>query len=238
MRGGSESPHQLLPVLLDESLRFPSLNGPLVEIGPSGLVAIGGDLSVARLVKAYASGIFPWSVNPITWWSPYKRGIIEFNRFHISSSLARVLRQKPFIVTANKAFRQVITGCADAHRTSGCWISPEFIESYTALHEAGYAHSVECWQEEKLVGGVYGVMVNGTFSAESMFYRADNASKVALVHLVRALQQSGCEFVDIQTLTPTTVAFGAIEISREDYLLRFKKSDGNPALFDFDPGVR
>jgi leucyl/phenylalanyl-tRNA--protein transferase len=220
MRGGFESPNRLIPVLLDASHNFPALNGSLVELGPPGLVAIGGDLSVGRLFKAYTVGIFPWSVNPITWWSPHRRGIIEFAQFHVSTSLERVLRRKPFVITANQAFREVIKACAEVHASKGCWISPEFIESYTELHKAGHAHSVECWREGRLVGGIYGVAVGGMFAAESMFYRESNASKVALVHLVQALQKSGFTLLDIQMITPTTAAFGAAEISREDFLHR------------------
>ncbi len=159
-------------------------------------------------------------MNPITWWSPHRRGVIEFAQFHISTSLRRVLRREPFVITANQAFREVIKACAEVHANKGCWISPEFIESYTELHKAGHAHSVECWREGQLVGGIYGVAVGGMFAAESMFYRESNASKVALVHLVQALQKSGFTLLDIQMITLTTAAFGAVEISREDYLKR------------------
>jgi len=233
MKGGFQLPNGVFPVLLDDSLKFPSLSGPVIELGPEGLVAMGGDLSVERLVKAYASGIFPWSVKPITWWSPHKRGIIEFSHFHISASLSRALRWHPFVVTANQAFHEVIKACAEMHATKGNWISPEFIESYTALHKAGYAHSVECWREGQLVGGIYGVALGGLFAAESMFYRESNASKVALVHLVQALKMSGFTLLDIQMITPTTTAFGAVEISREEYLSRLKVAVQLPVTWQF-----
>jgi len=215
--------HGIYPVLLTEVLEFPELDDQARELGPPGLVALGGDLSVARLLLAYRSGIFPWSVDPITWWSPRQRGLIEFEQFHVGQTLRRVLRQKPFEITADKAFRRVVESCALA-RLQGNWISPQFVEAFTALHEAGYAHSVECWQEGKLVGGIYGVAIGGLFAAESMFYRVSNASKVALVHLVEALNASGYTLIDIQMVTPTTGSFGAVEIPRKEYLGRLAKA--------------
>lgn len=146
-----------------------------------GLVAIGGDLSIDRLLLAYRSGIFPWSADPFTWWSPNPRAIFEPGSFRVSKSLAKFLRKNPFILTHNKAFKQVIEACGKATPTRGeTWISHEFVDAYTALHQAGHAHSVECWLGDELVGGIYGVQVGGFFAGESMFHRADNASKVAL----------------------------------------------------------
>jgi leucyl/phenylalanyl-tRNA---protein transferase len=222
--------HGVVPVLLTEALEFPELDDRAVELGPPGLIALGGDLSVTRLQLAYRSGIFPWSVDPITWWSPHQRGVIEFARFHVGQTLRRVLRQNPFEVTADKAFRKVMLGCA-LTRTQGNWISPQFIDAYTALHEAGHAHSVECWEGGQLMGGIYGVACGGVFAAESMFYRASNASKVALVHLVESLRECGFAFVDIQMVTPTTAAFGASEISRQEYLARLQAAVSLPVKF-------
>ncbi len=222
------------PVLLTEVLEFPELDDQARELGPPGLVALGGDLSVARLYLAYRAGIFPWSVDPITWWSPHQRGLIEFEQFHVWQTLRRVLRQKPFQITANTAFRKVVENCALA-RLHGNWISPQFVEAFTALHEAGYAHSVECWHEDKLVGGIYGVAIGGLFAAESMFYRAGNASKVALVHLMETLKTSGFVLMDIQMVTPTTAAFGAVEIPRKEYLGRLAKAVDLPVKFRFPP---
>jgi len=222
--------HGVVPVLLTEALEFPALDERSVELGPPGLVALGGDLSVARLLLAYHSGIFPWSVDPITWWSPHQRGIIEFPKFHVGQTLRRVMRQKPFEITVDKAFREVMEGCA-LTRAQGNWISPQFIDAYTALHEAGHAHSVECWKEGQLAGGIYGVACGGVFAAESMFYRVSNASKVALVSLMEMLRDSGFAFIDIQMVTPTTAAFGASEISRREYLTRLRNAESHLAKF-------
>jgi len=215
--------HGVVPVLLTEALEFPVLDDRAIELGPPGLVALGGDLSVDRLLLAYHSGIFPWSVDPITWWSPHQRGIIEFSRFHVGQTLRRVMRQKPFEVSVDKAFREVMEGCAQT-RTIGNWISPQFIDAYTELHKAGHAHSVECWQDGQLAGGIYGVACGSVFAAESMFYRVSNASKVALVSLVEMLRASGFVFIDIQMVTPTTTSFGASEITRREYLTRLRMS--------------
>ena len=155
-------------------------------------MAIGGDFSVPRLLLAYRSGIFPWTVEPITWWSPEPRAIFELDRFHVSHSLAKVIRQGVFRVTVDRAFRRVMQGCAaPAPGRRSTWISPEFIDAYTQLHEQGHAHSLECWQGRRLVGGIYGVAVGGLFAGESMFHRVSNASKVALFHLIEHLRRQG-----------------------------------------------
>lgn len=190
-----------------------------------GLVAIGGDMSVARLLAAYRAGIFPWTDNPITWWSPNPRGIFELDQFHVSRSLAAVLRKDVFKVTMDRAFREVMKGCAEpAKGRRDTWISGEFLEGYTRLHEQGHAHSVECWREGRLVGGVYGVAIGGFFAGESMFHRQSNASKVALFHLVRHLRERNFGLFDIQMLTPITRQLGAVEIARDEYLTRLKEA--------------
>lgn len=205
--------------MLDNRLWFPDARGA-VRRGPhAGLVAVGGDLSVPRLLLAYRSGLFPWTADPVTWWSPDPRGIFELDGFHIPRSLARTLRKAPFTVTFDQAFRETITACAQARRPGG-WISAEFIDAYTALHEAGHAHSVECWQDGNLVGGVYGVAVGGLFAGESMFHRVNDASKVALCHLVSRLRERGFTLFDTQMVTAVTRQLGAIEVSRSDYLAR------------------
>jgi len=207
------------PILLDDRLWFPDARDA-VKRGPhAGLVAVGGDLSVPRLLLAYRGGLFPWTAAPVTWWSPDPRGIIELDQFHVSRSLARTLRKGGFEVTFDRAFREVITACARTRRPGG-WISPEFIAAYTALHEAGHAHSVECWRAGELVGGVYGVAVGGLFSGESMFHRADDASKVALFQLVGRLRERGFTLFDTQMVTPVTRQLGATEITRAAYLRR------------------
>ncbi len=186
-----------------------------------GLVAIGGDLSVPRLLLAYRSGIFPWTIGPITWWSPDPRAIFELDQFHVSKSLARVIRKGTFEITRDQAFKEVMEGCAaPAPGRRQTWISPEFITAYTQLHREGYAHSLECWQSGQLVGGIYGVTIGGFFAGESMFHRASNASKVGLYHLVEHLRERGFALFDIQTPTPTTQQLGAVLIPRTEYLKR------------------
>lgn len=210
-------PQIFCPVKLGEAIRFPDPELADAE----GLVAVGGDLSVERLLAAYRRGIFPWSVNPVTWWSPDPRGIFDLDQFHVSESLARVIRRKKFEVTRNRSFGDVMRACAaPGPRRPGCWITEEFIAAYTQLHEHGHAHSVECWQNGKLAGGIYGVAVGGLFAGESMFHRADNASKVALFHLVEHLREQKISLFDIQMVTPATQPLGAKTISRSDYLQR------------------
>lgn len=218
------------PVRLDNQLWFPDARGA-VRRGPhAGLVAVGGDLSIPRLLLAYRSGLFPWTADPVTWWSPDPRGIFELEAFHVPRSLARTLRKASFTVTFDQAFRETITACAQVRRPGG-WISPEFIVAYTALHEAGHAHSVECWQGGQLVGGVYGVAVGGLFAGESMFHRVNDASKVALTHLVRHLRTCGFTLFDTQMVTNATRQLGAIEVSRADYLNRLGEALQREARF-------
>ena len=203
--------------VLDARLWFPDPQTATKD----GLVALGGDLSTERLLLAYSRGIFPWTVAPVTWWSPDPRGIFEFDQFHVSRSLGRVLRQARFRVTLDTAFSKVIEGCArpmPGRRTT--WISPQFIEAYTGLHQSGHAHSVECWQADQLVGGVYGVSLGGLFAGESMFHRVDNASKVALYHLFNHLKQRGFGMFDIQMVSSATSQLGAKSIPRNEYLRR------------------
>jgi len=206
-----------MPVLLNENTPFPD---PALA-GPEGLVAVGGDLGVERLLAAYRMGIFPWTVHPITWWSPDPRAIFELDGFHVPKSLARIIRQGPFEVTMDQSFRAVMEGCAaPTLGRSGAWITEEFIEAYTRLHREGHAHSVECRRHGELVGGIYGVSIGGLFAGESMFHRVNNASKVALCHLVEHLRRRGFALFDIQMVTPATKPLGAIEIPRREYLRR------------------
>ncbi|MBL9166597.1 MAG: leucyl/phenylalanyl-tRNA--protein transferase [Verrucomicrobiales bacterium] len=197
-----------------------------------GLVAIGGDLSLERLLLAYKSGIFPWSADPITWWSPDPRAVFEHGSFRLSKSLAKFLRKNPFSITRDRAFKQVIEACAVTTPTrQETWISQEFVAAYTALHHAGHAHSVECWLGDDLVGGIYGVQVGALFAGESMFHRADNASKVALHHLLQHLESRGFQLFDTQVLNPTTEQLGASQIPREEYLKRLSRAIRQPCLF-------
>lgn len=217
-----------MPVMLGQKLWFPDASSANAD----GLVAVGGDLSPERLRLAYRSGIFPWSVKPITWWSPDPRGVMPLDEFHISASLKKFLQRCPYEVTMDNAFREVITACAaPGPKRGGVWISPEFIAAYTQLHELGHAHSVECWQDGKLVGGIYGVAVGGLFAGESMFHRADNASKVVLVKLVEHLRERGFVLFDIQMVTSATEPFGAQEISRAEYLSRLAAAVSLPVSF-------
>jgi leucyl/phenylalanyl-tRNA--protein transferase len=218
-----------LPIaILDHRLRFPS---PALA-DSEGLVAIGGDLSVPRLLLAYRSGIFPWTVDPVTWWSPEPRAIFELDHFHVSHSLAKVIRQGVFRVTVDSAFGRVMMGCAaPAPGRRSTWISPEFLEAYGQLHDQGHAHSLECWQGRRLVGGIYGVTVGGLFAGESMFHRASNASKVALFHLIEHLRRQGFVLFDIQMLTPITTQLGGVTIPRKEYLRRLAQAVEKPASF-------
>jgi len=215
-------------VLLDQRLRFP--NPELAD--PEGLVAIGGDLSLPRLLLAYRSGVFPWTVQPITWWSPDPRAIFELDAFHASRSLRRVLRNGEFEITLDKAFRQVMEGCAapgPGRRMT--WITREFLEAYACLHEQGHAHSLECWLRGELVGGIYGVALGGLFAGESMFHTVSNASKVALYHLVEHLRCRKFGLFDIQMLTPITAQLGGVAIRRKEYLRRLAGAVAKSCLF-------
>jgi leucyl/phenylalanyl-tRNA---protein transferase len=205
------------PPRLGDAHEFP--NPERADAG--GLVALGGDLSVGRLLAAYRHGIFPWSVNPITWWSPDPRGIIELDAFHISESLGKIIRRQTFEVTFDKAFQEVMQACATpGPKRRGRWITKEFIEAYTELHKQGHAHSVECWKGGELVGGIYGVAIGGLFAGESMFHLVDNASKVALYHLIGHLRKCDFRLFDIQMVTAATKPLGARAISRGEYLKR------------------
>lgn len=217
------------PAALTQRLWFPDPRTAVTAGEFAGLVAFAGDLSVERILLAYRSGIFPWSVDPITWWSPVRRGVFEWDKLHVPRSLARTLRKNPFEVTRDRAFRRVMEGCAA--REEGTWIAPEFIDAYTRLHEAGHAHSVECWQGGELVGGIYGVAAGGLFAGESMFHRVSDASKIALHHLAQHLRERGFALFDIQMVTDITEALGAVEISRAEYLRRLKKAVALECVF-------
>lgn len=207
--------------VLSKNLSFPD-----PRVAPAdGLVAVGGDFSAPRLLLAYRNGIFPWTVDPITWWSPDPRGIMELDQFHASRSLEKFLHRQKFRLTINQAFREVMQGCADPapgrHQT---WITSEFIAAYTRLHQQGHAHSLECWLGNELAGGIYGLAIGGLFAGESMFHRANNASKVALFHLVQHLRQRHFVLFDLQMLTPITRQLGGTLISRAEYLDRLAQA--------------
>jgi len=204
---------------------FPSVD----DCDGDGLLAIGGRLDPEWLLDAYTHGIFPWPAHekqPMLWWSPDPRAVIEWERVHFSRRLLQTCCGKRFGVTFNTDFKQVIRLCAETHsQDGGTWLTPKMIKAYTKLHEHGYAKSVEVWHGEqmpgrRLVGGVYGVVIRGLFAAESMFHTMTDASKVALVFLLERLKERGFSLIDIQMLTPHTQRFGGVEISRAEYLRR------------------
>jgi leucyl/phenylalanyl-tRNA--protein transferase len=209
--------------------QLPAQEDPFPDL--PGLMGIGGDLEPQTLLEAYRRGVFPWYSDgePILWWSPDPRAIFELDRFHIPRRLARTLRQGRYQVTVNRAFREVIRGCAA--RPGPTWITPEMMVAYEALHRLGYAHSIEVWQQEELAGGLYGVALGGLFAGESMFTRARDASKIALVYVVERLRQQGFVLFDIQMLTPHTARFGAVEIPRAEYLQRLRRALALPVRF-------
>lgn len=189
-----------------------------------GLVAITQDLTAERLLEAYPQGIFPWTENPFTWWSPDPRGILPLEQLHIPRRLERTIRSGKFRFTANQAFAEVIRGCAQpAPGREQSWIGPAFICVYTELYQSGHAVSFEVWQGNQLAGGLYGVKIGNFFAGESMFSRVRDASSVALVLAAQTLKREGCRLFDLQMVTPHTARFGAVEISRFEYLqlLRF-----------------
>jgi len=193
-----------------------------------GLLAVGGDLSVKRLLLAYSMGIFPWysDGSPILWWSPDQRLVLFPEELKISRSLRQTLKKGIFRVTFDTAFEEVMRGCAEIRRKDdqGTWITEEMIEAYCSLHEEGFAHSVESRVEGSLAGGLYGVALGGVFFGESMFSRRSDASKVAFVGLVQRLAELGFRIIDCQMTTPHLISLGAREIPREEFLGRIKKA--------------
>lgn len=209
---------QVLYQLSLKDLAFPSPNSALND--PNGLLAIGGDLSTQRLINAYSNGIFPWYSDgePIMWWSPTPRAIIPTADIYINKTLKKQLNKSLFTVTINQAFDEVIEYCADApFRKEGTWIIDEMVKAYQRLHKQGIAHSVEVWQNNKLVGGLYGVAINGFFSGESMFYKAPNASKVALVALAKYFSNIGITFIDCQINNSFLSSMGSVEVNRQAF---------------------
>jgi len=196
-------------------LSFPDPN----DSDDEGLLAVGGDLSPARLLFAYESGVFPWysaGVPPL-WWSPNPRALMTRQRLHVSRSLRRTLRRGEFTVTFDQAFVRVIQACA-SNREGGTWILPEMMLAYTQLHQLGHAHSFEVWQGGQLAGGLYGVRRGALFAAESMFHTVTDASKVALAVSLDTLFRAGIRVFDVQFVTDHLASLGAFEVPRDDYL--------------------
>ena len=203
--------------------------------GDDGLLCVGGDLEIDTLACAYGQGIFPWPQEglPLLWFSPLERGVLDFSDVHWPRRFLRLINQELFEIRFDSDFLNVIRQCAKQPRAHepGTWILPEMQQAYTRFHKAGFAHSVEAWQNGELVGGLYGVFVNGVFSGESMFHRVTDAGKVCLFHLIAKLQAAGIQWMDIQMVTPVLETFGGKYISRDEFLrrLRYRSSSSGVA---------
>jgi leucyl/phenylalanyl-tRNA--protein transferase len=209
---------------IDGGCDFPPLSNALHE--PNGLIAIGGDLTLARLLSAYRQGIFPWfsEGEPILWWSPNPRTVLFPDELKVADSLKKTLKKQKFEVRFNTAFRQVISACSSTLRCGqdGTWITQDIIDAYCALHQAGYAVSAESWLDGKLVGGCYGVKIGSMFYGESMFHHVSDASKIAFVNLVVYLQNLGVGMIDCQMKTAHLASLGAREISRSEFIKKLE----------------
>ncbi|MFH2132330.1 MAG: leucyl/phenylalanyl-tRNA--protein transferase [bacterium] len=212
---------------LNETMIFPDPS--LADDG--GLLAVGGDLSPERILLAYSMGIFPWysEGQPLLWWSPDPRAILNPDQVHISKSLRRVLRSHKFTVRFDSRFEDVIRNCSETRRTGqdGTWITDDMITAYCGLHKAGFAHSVETYLEEELVGGLYGISLGKVFFGESMFSHQSDASKVAFVTLSKLVGNFGFDFIDCQLPTPHLASLGVTRICREDYLVKLRLALSN-----------
>jgi leucyl/phenylalanyl-tRNA--protein transferase len=203
------------------------------ELDDSGLVALGGKLDPETLIAAYRSGIFPWSSDPVlSWWSPDPRAIFDLASWQAHRSVLRTIRRAGWRFTADRAFTEVMRGCAEASADRpATWITDDFVRAYSELHQRGLAHSVEVWDGDDLVGGLYGVALGGFFGGESMFHRRTDASKAAVAHLVERLRAGGFSLLDAQVPTPHLTRLGAIGISRADYLARLRRALTQTATF-------
>jgi leucyl/phenylalanyl-tRNA--protein transferase len=214
---------------LDEDLWFP----PVEEAEDCGLLALGGDLSPSRLLLAYSLGIFPWynPGEPLLWWSPDPRAVLFPDELHISRSLRRFIQKSDWRISFDEDFAGVIYWCRELRagvEGDGTWITPEMKKGYIHLHELGFAHSVEVWAGDNLVGGVYGICLGRCFFGESMFSRTTNGSKVALVALVQHLKERGFVLIDCQQRSEHLLFMGAREISREKFLNKLKEGEVPP----------
>ena len=229
----------MIPWLADNSA-FPPVENALRS--PSGLLAAGGNLSATRLLEAYRQGVFPWfsEGEPVLWWSPDPRTVLIPGEFKISRSLAKTLRNAAYEVRTDTAFEQVIRGCAAPRNGQhGTWIHESMINAYCTLHQMGYAHSVEVWMDstmprngQQLAGGLYGIAIGRMFYGESMFSRANNASKVALAHLARQLDRWQFGMVDCQMNTSHLVSLGAREMPRGEFIMKLQE------LINYAPAIR
>jgi leucyl/phenylalanyl-tRNA--protein transferase len=207
---------------LPDDYQFPPVSSALTE--PNGLLAVGGDLSPSRLLAAYRQGIFPWFSpgDPLLWWSPDPRMVLIPSAFRCTRSLAKTLRNANYEIRFDTSFRAVMTACANAPREgqNGTWIDPAMIDAYCRLHELGYAHSIETWRENQLVGGLYGVAIGKAFFGESMFAKVRDASKIALAHLCEHLRRHDFGIIDCQMETAHLASLGAQPIARADFVDR------------------
>jgi len=213
-------------------LSFP----PIDQATEEGLLAIGGDLEIASLQLAYRNGIFPWPMEnyPLLWFAPPRRAILDFKDLKISRRLKRDLKHRRFHCRINANFDQVIRFCAVGwkRKTSGTWITPKMIEAYVQFHQAGFAHSFECYNDlGDLVGGLYGVAIGGYFAGESMFFHESGASKAALLFAVEYLKSRGAGWMDVQMVSPLLKTFGAREIPRARFMKQLQKAVQSPELF-------
>lgn len=205
-------------LLNSKTPQFPDPNSAALE--PDGLLAVGGNLSCSTLLSAYRMGIFPWfsEGDPLLWWSPSIRCVLDPHRIHISKSLNRQLRQQRFDISIDQAFPAVIKNCADRKDNQGTWITNEMIAAYVRLHQQGHAHSIEVWQDSDLIGGIYGLAIGGIFCGESMFSHRANASKIAMVYLCRHLIKQGYSLLDCQIVSDHLLSMGATSMNRQDFL--------------------
>ena len=220
-----------MPVyLLDDTLTFPVPSLARKD----GLLAVGGDLSAARLMLAYSAGIFPWYTEsePILWWSPDPRLILTPEAFHMPRRLRRECRRCGWRVSLDRAFHEVITACAGVRDATGegTWITGDMMTAYSRLHGLGHAHSVEVWDEGALIGGLYGVSIGRGFFGESMFSLRTSASKIALAALVRFVSRHGFHFIDCQVVTGHLLQFGATAVPREVFLKDLHRASREPGL--------
>lgn len=209
--------------MLQEKPIFP----PPELAGPDGLIAIGGDLSPERLLNAYASGIFPWfnEGDPLLWWSPDPRLVLVPGELHISRTMQKLLNRHAFRVTVDTHFREVMENCRDLREAEpGTWITSPMIDAYARLHDLGFAHSVEAWQEDQLAGGLYGVSLGRCFFGESMFFNVPNASKYAFITFAQKIFDHGFRFIDCQVPTTHLASLGAREVTRKTFLKMLKKA--------------
>ena len=217
---------------LENIERFPPLELALRE--PNGLLCAGGDLTPQRLVMAYLKGIFPWYSpgEPILWWSPDPRMVLFPAEFKLSRSLRKTLRKANYRVRLDTRFKAIIEACARTSRKdqAGTWITPEIQAAYVKLHELGYAHSVETWLDDRLVGGLYGIAIGKMFYGESMFAHATDASKIALAHLVRFLADNGFGLIDCQMNTTHLASLGARDIPRSEFTGHLRRLTATPPL--------